>query len=217
MSPDIVGLQDLDLGRARSAHADQAALIADQLGWKYHFHPAMRSGDEQYGNAIVSRYPIMLKRAGEMPGCPPWFCREQRIALWISAETDLGPVHIINTHFGLGRTERKLQAQLLTGTDWLGAIPSDQPAVLLGDFNSVPRSSAHRLITTQLCDARTLVRPGRAFRTFPTRLPSVAVDHIFVNAAVEVTNLEVHRTPLSRIASDHYPLVCTVRRERALR
>src|ERR1044072_9807913 len=55
MSADIVGLQELDLGRARSAHVDQAALIAEELGWKYHFHPAIRSGDEQYGNAIVSR------------------------------------------------------------------------------------------------------------------------------------------------------------------
>src|ERR1044071_2817339 len=66
MSADIVGLQELDLGRARSAHADQAALIAEKLGWKYHFHPAMRSGDEQYGNAIVSRFPITLKCAAEI-------------------------------------------------------------------------------------------------------------------------------------------------------
>ena len=45
-SADIVGLQELDLGRARSEHVDQVALIAAQLGWKYHFHPAMRRGDE---------------------------------------------------------------------------------------------------------------------------------------------------------------------------
>src|SRR3954469_12836926 len=95
MSVDIVGLQELDLGRARSAHADQAALIAEQLGWKYHFHPAMRSGDEQYGNAIVSRFPVVLQCAAEMPGVPPWYCREQRIAIWMEAETDLGRVHII--------------------------------------------------------------------------------------------------------------------------
>ena len=85
MSADIVGLQELDLGRRRSAHADQAALIATQLGWKHHFHPAMRTGDEQYGNAIVSRFPIALKQAAEMPGAPPWYCREQRSAIWIQA------------------------------------------------------------------------------------------------------------------------------------
>jgi endonuclease/exonuclease/phosphatase family metal-dependent hydrolase len=92
MSADIVGLQELDLGRSRSSRADQAALIATQLGWKYHFHPAMRSGDEQYGNAIVSRFPIALKRADEMPGLAPWYCREKRIAIWMQAETDLGSV-----------------------------------------------------------------------------------------------------------------------------
>ena len=208
MSADIVGLQELDLGRARSAHADQAALIATQLGWKYHFHPAMRSGDEQYGNAIVSRFPIELKCAAEMPGTTPWYCREQRIAIWMQAQTDLGPVHVINSHFGLGRSERRLQANLLIGPTWLGSVPSGEPAILLGDFNSVPTSRAYQLIRTHLRDVRTLVRPPRAFRTFPTRFPSLAVDHIFVNAALSPIQLNVHRTPLARLASDHFPLVC---------
>lgn len=192
MSADIVGLQELDLGRERSARADQAALIAAQLGWKYHFHPAMRSGDEQYGNAIVSRFPVKLQRACEMPGAAPWYCREQRIALWMEAETDLGPVHIMNSHFGLGRSERRLQAQLLIGPDWLGSVPPGQPAILLGDFNSVRTSSAYRVIATQLRDVRTLVRPLRAFRTFSTRFPSLAVDHIFVNDVLSPTDLSVH-------------------------
>jgi endonuclease/exonuclease/phosphatase family metal-dependent hydrolase len=208
MSADIVGLQELDLGRPRSAHADQAALIAAQLGWKYHFHPAMRSGEEQYGNAIVSRFPIDLKRAAEMPGTPPWYCREQRIAIWMQAETDLGHVHIINSHFGLGRSERRLQAKSLIGPTWLGAVPPDEPAILLGDFNSVRSSRAYRLIGECLRDVRTLVRPARAFPTFPTRFPSLAVDHIFVNPALTPTKVSVHRTSLARLTSDHFPLVC---------
>ena len=142
MSADIVGLQELDLGRPRSAHADQAALIATQLGWRYHFHPAMRSGEEQYGNAIVSRFPIELRIAAVMPGVAPWYCREQRIAIWMQAETDLGPVNIINSHFGLGRSERRLQAELLLGPTWLGSVPTGEPAILLGDLNSVRTSRA---------------------------------------------------------------------------
>jgi endonuclease/exonuclease/phosphatase family metal-dependent hydrolase len=208
MSADIVGLQELDLGRPRSAHADQVALIAARLDWKYHFHPAMRSGGEQYGNAIVSRFPIGLKRAAEMPGTPPWYCREQRIAIWMQAQTDLGPVHVINSHFGLGRSERRLQAKLLIGPDWLGSVPAEEPAILLGDFNSVRLSRAYRLIATHLRDVRTIVKQPGPFRTFPTRFPSIAVDHIFVNAALSPTQLNVHRTPLARLASDHFPLVC---------
>jgi len=210
MSADIVGLQELDLCRARSAHADQAALIAAQLGWKYYFHPAMRSGDEQYGNAIVSRFPIVLQRAAEMPGPAPWYCREQRIAIWMQAETNLGPVHIFNTHFGLGRGERRLQAQALIGPTWLGAVPPGDPAILLGDLNSARTSRAYRLIAAQLRDVRTFFKSARALRTFPTRFPSVGVDHIFVNSALCPTQPRVHRTRLARHASDHFPLVCEV-------
>ena len=138
----------------------------------------------------------------------PGYCREQRIAIWMQAETDLGPVHIINSHFGLGRSERRLQAKLLIGPTWLGSVPPDEPAILLGDFNSVRTSRAYRLIGTHLRDVRTLVTPAGAFRTFPTRFPSLAVDHIFVNAALSPIQLNVHRTPLARLASDHFPLVC---------
>jgi endonuclease/exonuclease/phosphatase family metal-dependent hydrolase len=143
-----------------------------------------------------------------MPGVAPWYCREKRIAIWMQAETVVGSVHVINSHFGLGRNERQLQAELLIGPTWLGSVPPGEPAILLGDFNSVRISRAHRLIAGHLRDVRTLIRPGRAFRTFPTRLPSFAVDHIFVNAALHPTQLSVHRTLLARLASDHFPLVC---------
>ena len=56
-----------------------------------------------------------------------------------------------------------------------------------------------------MCGA--LVAPPGAFRTFPTRFPSLAVDHIFVNAALHAVTMHVHRDPLARVASDHFPLV----------
>lgn len=210
-SADIVGLQELDFSRQRSAGVDQARLIAEQLGWKFFFHPAMRKEEEQYGDAIVSRYPLTLKQAIELPGDAPWYCREKRVAIWAEAETNLGAVQFINTHFGLGRGERLLQAKLLTSADWLGAIPSDVPLVLLGDFNSVRRlSRTYRHLAAHLRDVRTMVQPGRAFPTYPTVYPALAVDHIFVNAALRATDLNVHRTPLAQLASDHFPLVATV-------
>jgi endonuclease/exonuclease/phosphatase family metal-dependent hydrolase len=101
-----------------------------------------------------------------------------------------------------------LQAELLIGPTWLGSIAPNEPAILLGDFNSMRTSRAHRVIAGRLRDVRTLVRPAGGFRTFPTRFPSLAVDHIFVNAALHPTQLSVHRTPLARLASDHFPLVC---------
>lgn len=207
LAADVVGLQELDSSRARSGSADQAALIAQQLGWKHFFHPAMQNGAEQYGDAIVSRLPFIVKRAEELPGTAPWYCREKRVAIWLEMETPLGPVELINTHFGLGRNERVLQAEWLLSHDWLGSLDPVRPAVLLGDFNSVRTSRAYRVLGRALRDVRTLVRPRRAFRTYPTRLPALAVDHIFVNDHLHPTDLQVHRTPVARVASDHFPLI----------
>ncbi len=44
MSVDVVGLQELDMGRKRSAGVDQAGLIAQQLGWHHLFESAIQAG-----------------------------------------------------------------------------------------------------------------------------------------------------------------------------
>lgn len=211
-SADIVGLQELDLSRRRSAGVDQAGLIAAQLGWHRYFHPAMRTGDEHYGDAILSRYPLVLKRACDLPGIAPFYCRERRAAISMDVETPLGRVHVLNTHFGLGRIERLLQAQNLTSSEWLGERPGDGPVILLGDFNSLPGSRPYRAIIQHLRDVRRLVTPVRPFRTFPTAFPLLAVDHIFINAALRALGLKVHRSVLARVASDHFPLIAELTR-----
>jgi endonuclease/exonuclease/phosphatase family metal-dependent hydrolase len=207
LSVDIVALQELDLSRRRSAGVDQTGMIAEQLGWHSHFHPAMRRDDEHYGNAVLSRYPLTFCRAAELPGTAPFFCRENRAALEMDVETNLGPVHIINTHLGLGWRERLLQAQLFTSAEWQAAIAGDAPLILLGDFSSLPRSRPYRALTRYLRDVRQLVRATRPIRTFPTWFPALAVDHIFVNAALQPLSLTVHRSAVARIASDHFPLI----------
>ncbi len=211
LSADLVALQELDAGRSRSAGVDQARLIAEQLGWQCLFAPAMRNGDEQYGNAILSRSSLSWTRALELPGEGSWYCREKRVAIWAAAETKIGRVHLINTHLGLGRAERFLQAQYLGES--LAALEADEPFLLLGDFNSLPGSRSLGVIGNHLRSVRALLPAAGWCRTFPTRFPSVAVDHIFVNAILEPTNLSVHRTPVSRVASDHYPLVAELVRK----
>jgi len=207
LAADIVGLQELDLSRRRSSGVDQAGLIADQLGWHRYFHPAMRRREEHYGDAIVSRYPLTLRKAGELPGTAPFYCREMRGAISMHAETPHGLVHIINTHLGLGRSERLAQAQALTSREWLGEHAGDAPTILLGDFNSLPGSRPYRAITRQLRDVRILLHPQESFRTYPTIFPLFAVDHLFINTALQPVSLSLHRSALARVASDHYPLV----------
>jgi endonuclease/exonuclease/phosphatase family metal-dependent hydrolase len=207
MSADIVALQEVDRGRLRSASTDQTKIIAEELGWFSHFHPAMRQDDEHYGNAILSRYQLDLRRGFDLPGRPPFFCRENRVAIEVSVETNLGKVHIINTHLGLGWRERLVQAQLFTNAEWRSAIDADTPLILVGDFNSLRGSRPYRTLSRHLHDVRKLIPATGSFPTFPTRFPLLAVDHIFVNRAVRPLSVTVHRSPLARIASDHFPLM----------
>src|SRR4051812_10766522 len=153
---DVIGLQELDFNRRRSACVDQAALIADQLGWHRYFHPALRLRDEQYGDAVLSRYPMRLRQARELPSVTTRLCSETRAAIWMEVETPTGKVQVINTHLGLGKRERLMQAQLLAGPEWLGRADPNDPLVLLGDFNSLPGSPPFQVLTGWLCDTRTL-------------------------------------------------------------
>jgi endonuclease/exonuclease/phosphatase family metal-dependent hydrolase len=204
---DIIGLQELDLGRQRSAGVDQTQIIAEQLGWHSHFHPAMRREHEHYGNAILSRYPLTFQRAVALPGRPPFFCRENRAAFEVQIGTNLGRVDVINTHLGLGWRERFIQAQLFTSAQWRADVAPSTPVILLGDFNSIPGSRPHRVLNRHLRDVRELITATVPTRTFPTRFPIFAVDHIFVNEAIQPLSVIVHRSRLARIASDHFPLV----------
>ena len=202
MALDVVGLQELDVNRARSERIDQAAAIAHQLGCHHVFHPAMRNAREQYGNATISRFPLRLRRTIELRGEGSWYCRETRIALCAEIETQLGAVEIVNTHFGLGRAERLVQAQHLASE-----LEPNKSLILLGDFNSLPASRPVKLLGQHLNDVRIALREPRLHRTFPTRLPIVAVDHIFISDSLRALSISAHRTALSRIASDHFPLV----------
>lgn len=204
LSADVVGLQEIDRARTRSSSVDQAAVIAERLGWHHHFQLAMQQRDGEYGNAIISRFPLTLSRAIELPGIAPWYCRETRAAACVTVQAEFGPVDVINTHLGLGRRERRLQAQLLTSAEWSG---TGKLLILLGDLNSLPWARPLRLLRKTLRDVRVLLPAARSLRTFPTARPILALDHIFVNAALQPTNVVVHRTPRARLASDHYPLV----------
>ena len=207
LSADIVGLQELDFHRHRSLGVEQAREIALQLGWRHLFHPALTHADEQYGDAIISRHPLVPWRTAELPGPAPWYCRETRAVQWVKAETPLGSVHVLNTHFGLGRHERLAQAEVLASEDWTGSTTIEEPLVLLGDFNALPGSRTYRALTRSLQDVRVLLGTHAAYRTFPTKFPSLAVDHIFVNKMLRPVSLSVFRSDLARVASDHYPLV----------
>jgi endonuclease/exonuclease/phosphatase family metal-dependent hydrolase len=204
--PDIVALQELDVGRARSGGVDQAELIAKALGMRAQFHPAMRVMEEQYGDAVLTACPSRLIKAGPLPGLPQLRAFEPRGAVWTTVTVGHHQVQVVNTHLSLLARERRKQLDCLLSRDWLGHPDCRDPIFLVGDFNMQPRSRNYRQVTARLRDAhRSRNRHYQA--TFPSRFPTLRIDYAFVSAGIHVRAVETIRTPLARIASDHLPLV----------
>jgi len=207
--PDIVALQELDVGRARTGGVDQAHAIAARLGMSFHFHAALQVAEERYGDAILTTAPLKLIKAGPLPGSPTIRGLEPRGALWVEVQIEGRAVQIVNTHLGLVPHEQRVQATRLAGPEWLGHPDCADPAILLGDFNATARYAAYRTLAAGLKDARVAAAAGgrRAPPTFPSRFPVLAIDHIFVSKSIEVSAVTTPVHGLMRLASDHLPLM----------
>jgi len=207
LEPDIVALQELDVGRARTGSVDQAHEIARRLDMTCHFNAALTVEEERFGDAILTRFPERLVQVGPLPGYPPIPALEPRGALWVEVVIGAAPVQVINTHLGLVPREQQTQAAFLAGPAWLGHPERRGATILLGDLNATARSVVCRTLMKQLASARDLAQKKSPTSTFPSQLPVLRIDHLFVSREIKVADVFVPFTPLTRGASDHLPLV----------
>lgn len=205
MHPDIVALQELDVGLTRTGCVDQAELIAGELDMYFQFHPSLFIQSGRYGNAILSRYPIRPVKAG---GLPSRRKEPRRGALWVEVDLKGRTIQVINTHLGLTPARRRTQSRTLMGPEWLGSEKCTPPVILCGDMNATPGSYVHYNFSQNLTDAQLLL-PGNARprRTWPSISPFLRVDHVFVSREITVRTCRVPRSMDARMASDHLPLL----------
>lgn len=202
--PDVIALQELDVARPRSHLHDQPRLIAEHLEMLVVFHPAFEVAQERYGDAILSRHPMRLVRSGALPSRPN--C-ERRGALWVEVEWQGRKIHVFNTHLGLETQERLAQIEALLGPDWLGNPQCQGPRIFCGDVNAWPGTRVYGRLKSVLLDVQGRLERGWPRNTFPSRLPMVRIDHIFHSPEFQVRRVRVPRTALTRVVSDHLPLI----------
>jgi endonuclease/exonuclease/phosphatase family metal-dependent hydrolase len=158
----------------------------------------------QFGNAVLSRYPIThhLEHDLSWKTCEPR--RMQRVDIAVDHVT----LHLYNVHLGTAILERRHQARRLA------SIVSDRhiagPKLVVGDFNEWMRGLTTKMLTERLnaVDLRTFLKRRR---TYPGVFPILDLDHIYYAGRIEVVNVELARTRQSLVASDHLPLVADVR------
>lgn len=206
LRPDIVCLQELDVGRARTGGVDQAQAIAERLGMGARFHPAMAVENELYGDAILTAWPERLVKADALPTVTGVPGLEPRGAVWSVVEIAGVALNVVTTHLGLAPREQRLQARALTGGDWLGHADCQGPTILAGDFNATSITRPYQILTARLDDAQRRLGLKPSVKTFPARLPAIRIDHGFVSPEVRVLAVFTPASPEARIASDHLPL-----------
>lgn len=148
LEPDIIGLQELDVGRSRTGGIDQAHTIASLLRMEFHFHAALNVAEERYGDAILTALPArMVKGAGLSSH------GEQRGAVWVEIEVGEHKLQVFNTHLGLLGGDRMRQIGEILGPSWVGAPDCrGKPRILIGDFNATPVTATYKAVARQMAD-----------------------------------------------------------------
>lgn len=207
LEPDIVCLQELDVGRARTGGVDQARAIGDRLSMAVRFHAAMRVEAEEYGDAILTGHPETLIHVGALPTVRGVPGLEPRGALWVRVNIEGVDINVLTTHLGLVPREQRLQAAALVGKDWLSHPDCKGPTLLAGDFNATSITRPYQTLARNHADCQRQLGLRPTIKTFPSGFPAIRIDHVFVSPEIRITGVHAPFSPLSRMASDHLPLV----------
>jgi endonuclease/exonuclease/phosphatase family metal-dependent hydrolase len=204
---DVAMLQEVDGGAARSNHDHQVDLLAEQLGLRYRtwFPNVEIRGGGQYGNAILSRYPIIESTNLDLT----IRFKKRRSALHavlrIRHDGVDRTVHVYNMHLGLARYERRRQLRMFLDSHPFQNLHHDTPIVVGGDLNDVYGGLGELLAPAGFRGIE------RRPLTFPAWGPMRALDAIFVRGAMDFVRLSRCDSELARRASDHRPLIADVR------
>ena len=199
---DILGLQEVGAA-AFIDEADQFRYLEKHLGMQGVAGPTLRRGRARFGNAVLTRGRVLEAKLIDLTV----LSFEPRGAIDCLIELHGATVRVISTHLGLLPQERGRQlkkiADLLEERPW-------PLTVLLGDFNIF---GPERRSLTRIGAPRQLPK----LRTFPARRPLMSLDRVWTVPNDLLVSTSVHRTTLSRIASDHRPIVGEIDLHRAER
>jgi endonuclease/exonuclease/phosphatase family metal-dependent hydrolase len=205
--PDVAALQELECGSGRISYEDQSRSLAKDLAVQSSFCATRPSGQGSFGIAILSAFPVLHEQQYDL-SYPT--SREPRYCLRVDLEVEPSAVlHVFNCHLGLGARERSFQRRQMLSDAILLSKELRHPVVVMGDFNDRPISVVHRSLRKHFTDAFTATgqRWGATFKLGPIPF---RLDHIYVSDSIRVIDCQVRADELTRVASDHRPVIASV-------
>lgn len=192
-SADVCGLNEV---RGRGVQADytaQAESMAAILGMHSAFGmSALIKGKNPYGNAVLTKYPIMKTEVFPIERIAD---EEPRSVFYCKLSNGLA---VYQSHFGLTFDEQEKAVDRV-----LSLIEKEKaPAVLMGDFNMTPDNPIMR----RLYGCPLLKTAQDMEFTFPSDTPDRKIDYIFVNDKVKLLSHKV----VNVVSSDHRPITAEI-------
>lgn len=200
---DIIGLNEIrDKGKSKQFQ-EQAKILADRLGYYYYFAKAIDfDGVNPYGNAILSRFPIIsaetiLVPDPEVPSYDGYY--ETRCLL--KAKIDLWDgIDVCVIHFGLNPDEQE------NAVNTVLANICKEKCILMGDFNITPDNPILVPINDRMYDTAKLF--SKELLSFPSDEPRIKIDYIFTSHDIKVLSADIP----ADIVSDHRPYIAVIER-----
>ncbi|MCX6134635.1 MAG: endonuclease/exonuclease/phosphatase family protein [Ignavibacteriales bacterium] len=207
--PDVVALQEVDRGVERSGKIDIITRLADLTDMTYAFGKTISYQGGDYGNAFLTRFPILEERNLLYKMIHPG---EQRGLLQVVLDVRGEEIVVANTHLESRADDSARSTSAAELTRALRGY-SSRPVILCGDFNDVPGSRVIAELKKDFRDSWDQVARGAGF-PFPSEMPGKRIDYIFMlnssqpDSASAASRLRaVSARVLQSSASDHLPLI----------
>jgi len=195
VTPDIIGLVEVDSGSFRAARNNQAQAIAWALQHQHVFQTKYSSSSiagkmpllSKQGNAVLTNQEIVARR----------FHYFENGLKRLVIELELKNCTIFLVHLSIKFRHRQYQLQDLY--DMLKGV--GKPVIVAGDFN-VLRGTRELDLFRAATGLRNANKNGEP--SHPSRAPRRQLDYIFHSPDITITGFQIPRITLS----DHTPLVC---------
>ena len=178
--PDLVSLNEVDTDTSRT-RLDEPAYLAAATGLHVVYGPNLIYDGGPFGNAVLTRYPVVDSHNLRLPGMPGL---EPRGLLTVVVNVGGQELVFASTHLsdgGDGGRSRLLQALAVER-----ALRSmDAPAIVAGDLNSGPADVPARILRQDLLDAQEQGSTGPG-DTYPQTSPNSRFDYVLYGRQLAV-------------------------------
>ncbi|MDT8306558.1 MAG: endonuclease/exonuclease/phosphatase family protein [Anaerolineae bacterium] len=200
---DVVTLQEVSRGWVITGPVDMLSWLAHRLDMVAVSGPTALDG--QFGNAILSRYPVVAVERGNLASEGQALKRG-----YLQVDVDVGDttVRAISTHlYQHIRTAEDSAIRQTQVTELLAAWNNGPRTVIAGDFNAWPEHAEMVMMADAgLQDVAGLLAGGPAFSS-PADEPYQRIDYIWLSPDLTPESFAMTETT----ASDHLPLLAVVR------